>query len=398
MEEPPTPRCTIAAALACLFVGALLLTGGSAGAMPATRGCGHAEVATATGRLELYFRTRHTGCVRAKQVVRGYFRRVARECSGSGCFITLPSRWRCHTAPGAVTEADGPGAQCSREHGRRRILTSRFADKGFEPDRLVRRGSADHTPKMLFPTLDYGSRTGGTIWHVWIKPHGWSDGDDVIIRQARWLSWNRERAVARVRVVIGGSRGRGKVNLSDPGYCPAAHAFGYLRETDRGGPWGQGGTIDLRGQCEASGTARRSVASLRRPLRLAHFERRGGRFEVKPATLGGLDLRRPAGARRPERSSAPWLPPRRDLRQDRLDLIDRPRGDRGRGRLDRRLRTILWEGEWQSSPTYVIAYRPRRGTFQRMRFVCDREDPVGTRARLRLRGKPPPQWEILRQW
>jgi hypothetical protein len=364
--------------------------------MSASTSCGHASVSTTGGRLELYFRTRQTGCVRAKQVVRGYFRRVPGECSGSGCFINLPSRWRCHTAPGAVTEEDGSVAQCSREHGRQRILTSRFADRGFEPDRLLRRGSPARRPKMLFPTLDYGSRFGGTVWHGWIKPHGWSDGDDVL-RQARWLSWDRQRAVARVSVVIAGRRGRGRVTLTDPGYCRAAHAFGYLRETDRGGPWGRGGTIDLREQCEAPGSARPSLAFVRRTPRLPTLND-GERFRVKPATLGG------------------WTFDGRQVFGGRSD--DPPHGYFPGGTFGRITWTswtgheatgegVVWtddcepscgEGEWEPAPTYVTAYRPHRGTFQRMRFVCNCEDPVGTRARFRLKGELPPQWEILRQW
>jgi hypothetical protein len=250
MKKRPTSRCTIAAALACLFVGALFLANGSAGAMPATRGCGHAEVSTATGRLELYFRTRHTGCMRARQVVRGYFRRVPEECSGSGCFITLPSRWRCHTAPGAVTEADGTVAQCSRDHGRLRILTSRFAYRGFEPGRLVRRESgADHLPRMLYPTLSYDPGGAPYIWHSWLKPRTWNDGDDVSVTHARWISWNATSATAKVRVVIAGTRGKGTVTLSSPGYCPAAHAYGFLHERDYGGIWGAGGTVDLNQMC-----------------------------------------------------------------------------------------------------------------------------------------------------
>jgi hypothetical protein len=106
-------------------------------------------------------------------------------------------------------------------------------------------------PKMLYPTLDYGSRHGGFLWHGWVKPRSWNDGDDVSIPYAHWTSWNARRATARVHVVIAGRRGRGHVMLSSPGYCAAAHAYGFLREVDRGGIWGRGGTVDLRPLCES---------------------------------------------------------------------------------------------------------------------------------------------------
>ncbi|MBS1862881.1 MAG: hypothetical protein JSS68_14350 [Actinobacteria bacterium] len=139
---------------------------------------------------------------------------------------------------------------------------------------------------MLYPTLDYGSRSGGTLWHGWIKPHRWDDGDDVVVLHARWLSWSPRRAVARVRVVIAGRRGRGRVILSDPGYCRAAHTYGYLRETDRGGPWGRGGTVDVREQCEPPGPVGRIASVLHRPNGLPTLND-GRDFRVKPATLSG---------------------------------------------------------------------------------------------------------------
>jgi hypothetical protein len=110
---------------------------------------------------------------------------------------------------------------------------------------------AEPMPKMLYPTLDYGSRAGGLIWHHWIKPRHWTDGDDVDVVQAHWIRWNRKEAIARVRVVIAGRRGRGTVVLEAPGYCPAAHARGFLEEEDRGGPWGRGGGVGLSGECGA---------------------------------------------------------------------------------------------------------------------------------------------------
>jgi hypothetical protein len=106
-------------------------------------------------------------------------------------------------------------------------------------------------PKMLYPALDYGSRDGGLIWHRWIKPREWNDGDDVAVFHAHWTEWNRDRAAAHVRVSLDGQRGRGTVILSEPGYCPAAHAYGFLTEADRGGPWGSGGSFDLTEECAA---------------------------------------------------------------------------------------------------------------------------------------------------
>jgi hypothetical protein len=55
-------------------------------------------------------------------------------------------------------------------------------------------------------------------------------------------------------------------------------------------------------------------------------------------------------------------------------------------------------GHWSGTATMVLAYRARRGTFQRMRFECNCEEPVGTRARFRLAGKFPPQWKIVGEW
>jgi hypothetical protein len=110
-----------------------------------------------------------------------------------------------------------------------------------------------HRPKMLYPTNDYASRNGGLLWHQWIKPRTWSDGDDIVVLSARWTEWNARRAVARVTVNIAGRRGTGTVTLGSPGYCPAAHAFGYLMETVRGGPWGRGGNTNLSEECDSGG-------------------------------------------------------------------------------------------------------------------------------------------------
>jgi hypothetical protein len=107
----------------------------------------------------------------------------------------------------------------------------------------------DHLPRMLYPTLSYDP--GGTPdnWHRWLKPRSWTDEDDVVVRRAHWTSWNATSATARVRVAIAGMKGSGRVTLSSPGYCAAAHAYGFLHEHDYGGVWGKGGTIDLTQMC-----------------------------------------------------------------------------------------------------------------------------------------------------
>ncbi len=394
---PRRRRIALMALLGGLVLGSPFLSSRPAGAAPASRSCGHALVSTVTERVELYFRTRHTACGVAKRVVQQYFHRAPDECVGSGCFITLPSRWRCHAAPGAVSEKDGPVTQCSREHGRQRILTSRFAHRGFEPAWLVRRKIPARPPKMLYPTLDYGSRTGGTLWHGWIKPHRWDDGDDVAVIHARWVSWSSRRAVARVRAVIAGTRGHGTVTLSDPGYCRAAHTYGYLKETDRGGPWGRGGTIDLREQCESPGPEGRVASIVLRPHRLPTLND-GRDFRVKPATLAGwtFDGSQVFGGPS-DHPPHGYFPGGSVGRINWASWTDHHATGEG----------VVWtddcepscgNGRWQPSPTLVTAYRPRRGTFQRMRFVCDCDEPVGTRARLRLKGELRPQWEIVRQW
>jgi hypothetical protein len=95
--------------------------------------CGHARVRTAIGKLKLYFRVRgDVGCDEAKRVVRSYFSRTPSQCIGSGCFIHLPSGWDCHAAPGEVTRREGTVADCSSDHGARRILTSKCRHRGFQ--------------------------------------------------------------------------------------------------------------------------------------------------------------------------------------------------------------------------------------------------------------------------
>jgi hypothetical protein len=108
---------------------------------------------------------------------------------------------------------------------------------------------AGRPPRMLYPTLSYDPGGAPYIWHRWLKPRSWTDGDDVSVTHARWTSWKARSATARVRVVLGGVRGRGRVTLSSPGYCPVAHAYGFLEERDYGGVWGNGGTVDLSQLC-----------------------------------------------------------------------------------------------------------------------------------------------------
>lgn len=85
----------------------------------------------------LYFRVRgRVGCGLATRVVKRYFARAAisGECEGSGCFISLPGRCRCHTAPRAITESTGNVTNCARHRGRDSIVTSLYPDRGFQPD------------------------------------------------------------------------------------------------------------------------------------------------------------------------------------------------------------------------------------------------------------------------
>lgn len=56
------------------------------------------------------------------------------------------------------------------------------------------------------------------------------------------------------------------------------------------------------------------------------------------------------------------------------------------------------EGTWHGYPTRVVAFRVRRGFFQRMHFVCICDEPRGTHAALRYRSHFPPEWRITREW
>ena len=107
---------------------------------------------------------------------------------------------------------------------------------------------ANGLPRMLYPTLSYDPGGAPYTWHHWLKPRSWAE-DDVAVTHARWTSWNAVRATARVRVDLDGVKGRGRVTLSSPGYCPEAHAYGFLEERDWGGVWGDGGTNDLTQLC-----------------------------------------------------------------------------------------------------------------------------------------------------
>lgn len=219
----------------------------------------------------MYIKAPHSvRCPRARAIMRRY-RDDHGPCVGSGCFRDYPGGWTCN----AATPGQWPLIQeCRRERLRvfgwvkSTIKGPRRAPRARSALERAAGSAARDLPKMLYPTLDYGSRHGGLLWHRWVKPRSWSDGDDISVRHARWLQWNSQRAVAHVRVVIAGQRGRGRVILSEPGYCPAAHAFGFLRETDRGGPWGRGGTFDVTEECDS---ARPNTSALLRgrTLRLA---------------------------------------------------------------------------------------------------------------------------------
>jgi hypothetical protein len=107
-------------------------------------------------------------------------------------------------------------------------------------------------PKMVYPVTNYaGVGHDPIIWTVQFKPRTWNDGDDVSVTHARWTSWSATRATAVVHIDIAGSSGTGWVTLTRPGYCRAARAYGFLEETDRGGPWGpKASTTDYVATCQ----------------------------------------------------------------------------------------------------------------------------------------------------
>jgi hypothetical protein len=210
-------------------------------------------------------------CSGASKVIRKYFRLVlataqteggcAQRRYSSGCSV---GDYRCRaTYSAAARELHG---MCRGPKGTVRFeevdkapgyagaetnsLTGGTLGLRVDRPRAAHR-RAHHLPRMLYPTLSYDPGEAPYIWHHWLKPRSWTDGDDVDVRHARWTSWNATSATARVRVVIAGVRGSGKVTLSSPGYCPAAHAFGFLHERDYGGVWGKGATLDLTEMCRA---------------------------------------------------------------------------------------------------------------------------------------------------
>ena len=209
------------------------------------------------------------GCSGASKVIREYFRLVlataqteggcAQKRYSSGCDL---GAYRCHASYSSATR-ELHGA-CRGPKGTVRFeeidkapeyadlqTTSWFGGAsrpGIDrPAPAYRR--VHHPPRMLYPTLSYDPGGAPYTWHRWVKPRTWNDGDDVSVTHAHWTSWNVTSATAKVRVVIAGTRGKGRVTLSSPGYCPAAHAYGFLEERDYGGIWGAGGTVDLTQMC-----------------------------------------------------------------------------------------------------------------------------------------------------
>lgn len=173
---PSRIRDLVPAALICCLLAALAFCG-TADARAEARPCGHAKFTTASGRMRLYLRvTPGVRCRAARRVIRGYFARVPSQCQGSGCFIELPHGWTCSSAPGAVSQKTGNVTNCTKAQGKEGIFTSRFPRRGFQPDRpgvseyageqeLSRRSRASSAagllPTMIYPTLDYGSPSGG---------------------------------------------------------------------------------------------------------------------------------------------------------------------------------------------------------------------------------------------
>ena len=209
------------------------------------------------------------GCSGASKVIRRYFRLVlATTQTGGGCAQKRYSSgcsvgdYRCHaTYSDAARELHGACRgpkgmvrfeEVDKAPGYADVETTSLSGGILRPgvDRpLPADRHAHHLPRMLYPTLSYDPGGDPYIWHRWLRPRSWTDGDDVAVRHARWTSWNATSAAARVRVVIAGVRGSGKVALSSPGYCPAARAYGFLHERDYGGVWGKGATIDLTEMC-----------------------------------------------------------------------------------------------------------------------------------------------------
>lgn len=194
-------------------------------------------------------------CGRARKVMRRY-QNDESPCSGSSCVRSYPDGWRCN----ASTPGRWPVIQICVHRNRfvfgfvkSKIKGPRNAPAAWNltgPDSRLR---SRRLPRMLNPTPNYGSSDGGYVWHTLFKPRHWTDGDTVAVSHARWLRWNARFAVARVRVNIAGQRGRGRVVLGNPGYCGAAHTYGYRSETVSGGPWGRSGTANFTDICSSTG-------------------------------------------------------------------------------------------------------------------------------------------------
>lgn len=212
-------------AVSLVLAGLLVVTHAApAAAVARDRSCAPASVMTAAGPLKLYFRTRRTPCGTARRVIRAYFARTPAQCVGAGCFISLPSGWRCHTAPGAVTERDGSVADCSSDGGARRILTSRFRSRGFEraerdgivltsqPARgQVVRSSAARTNEVktwigIFPRL----YEPGVDARYYRRPHRFrlvSADSEILFEGLHWRNWGSGRTIAKGRARTCGEGG-----------------------------------------------------------------------------------------------------------------------------------------------------------------------------------------------
>lgn len=142
--------------------------------------------------MKLYFRVRGSvRCRAAKRVVRSYFHQPTSACVGSGCFIHLSSGWNCHAAPGAVTEHQGSVAACARKHGRERIATSRFSDRGFELIGLARTLSAGSS-RTYFPQ---GQSPSDPVFRPRVLAVA-GEGS-FVVQKMHWRSWGARTAHGR---------------------------------------------------------------------------------------------------------------------------------------------------------------------------------------------------------
>jgi hypothetical protein len=183
-----------------LLAAALVFSASPSSASPG-RACGHRTVHTKIGPMKLYFRVRGpVRCGVAKRVVRSYFHQPTSACLGSGCFIHLSSGWNCRTASGDVTEHQGSVTTCARDHGRERIATSRFPDRGFE---LIGISAPPRSEPLIGMASAGSSRT--------YFPQGQSPSDPVfrprvlavagegsfVVQKMRWRSWEARTAHGR---------------------------------------------------------------------------------------------------------------------------------------------------------------------------------------------------------